>query len=413
MSATKILQDYGIMPNQKKKDESVVDFLESTTWFHAMTKAVQKHSEFMQPWKDGYDDMEYRYPDLPGPPTAPPTKGPDIDPITPVKGVCLISCYSPSTCEKNVECHANLSQCPSGLSPFECVNNQQWSAFLLTQFGSLPGEQLEINMDPTRVFPVEIKPNGGAWATEPDDRIIVYMTDAAGNKCQTILEVTCRPVECCTAPGYIAMTFDDASTPDTVAKNNSISVFVQDGCGPYTWSLLGASTGFSLGSASTSGVSNTLSLANTNCGGVGGHVAYATIQVVDDCGTTVSFRINAADGTWETIAGFGRTAVCDSVVCCGFSGHSCGVHGVWAVVYHSNTGLGGAYQAKWDVHRILNCSPPPGNDCRNAGTGNHTDGTGSTCGADTVLGSEYGCNDAQCCDCTGYLYYWTCGTDCF
>lgn len=73
--------------------------------------------------------------------------------------------------------------------------------------------------------------------------------------CSSIVKVYCK--ECPVTP---VMTFDDASTPDTIVPGNNITVYVLGGQGPFTWSVSG--TGYSLASASTTARQNTLGCAS-------------------------------------------------------------------------------------------------------------------------------------------------------
>jgi hypothetical protein len=92
---------------------------------------------------------------------------------------------------------------------------------------------------------------------------------------------------CDRCPVDPVMTFDDASTPDTIDPNSSISVYVTGGLGDYTWSVAG--TGYTLNNVTTSGVSNTLNCPAGSCGVEFG--ASASITVTDACGTAVNFKI--------------------------------------------------------------------------------------------------------------------------
>ena len=54
-------------------------------------------------------------------------------------------------------------------------------------------------------------------------------------------------------PPQLTMTWDYITSAETINENDSVVVAVQDGLGPYFWSVSG--TGFSLESASTEDVS--------------------------------------------------------------------------------------------------------------------------------------------------------------
>lgn len=395
---TIVRQDYGVQPNMKDKDESFVDFMQRTTWFTAMTKALQKHSEFMRPELGDYPNMEYAFPEpskgnLDVPPEL---KDSELFPNSP----CVITCYSPLYCDDNVKCHANIYNCPPGVDRHQCIANQTWQAALVS---SSPAVALQIDVDPHRVFPIEIKPNGvwSHWPDAPSDKIHVVMKDATGAICDTDLSVFCRTEDCCHRSDYVAMTFDNGSTPDQVAPNSSITVYVSDGCGPFVWSVVGA--GFTFTTSQTSGRTNTLNLANTACGGVGGHNYQGNITVSDECGTSVTATILATDGAWTNFYGFGRQSTCQLLACCG--PQTC-PGAPTSTVYHHAVGAN-KNEARWLMYVLNGCA----SDCREAGTGDHTFGGGSGCPADTIYGTEY-CAVSTCCDCSGTLDYWTCGGNC-
>lgn len=105
---------------------------------------------------------------------------------------------------------------------------------------------------------------------------------------------------CCSA--ITSLEFDDDSTPDTMNKDSTISVYVTDnGAGPFTWTT--SSYGYSLGATKTSGPSNTLTCVDGDCGTQGegaDYAPYATVTVLDSCDNTVSFVIRNVDGAdWD------------------------------------------------------------------------------------------------------------------
>jgi hypothetical protein len=122
-----------------------------------------------------------------------------------------------------------------------------------------------------------------------DGKALIHaqMKDPCGNLCGEDLEVTCK-----VCPPDIVMTWDEALSGKTVARNNSVGVYVQNGLGPYTWSVAG--TGFSLTHAETDVVSNTLSADATACG-------TATITVTDFCGDSVTGYVRCTTGQWSEI----------------------------------------------------------------------------------------------------------------
>ena len=82
----------------------------------------------------------------------------------------------------------------------------------------------------------------------------------------------------------------DSDNPATIARNDSdIEITISDGIGPFTWAVSG--TGFSLGSATTTGRSNTLNADGTACGS-------ATITVTDVCSDSDTGYVRCTSGQW-------------------------------------------------------------------------------------------------------------------
>jgi hypothetical protein len=334
-----VLQDYGVQPQMKKKDESFVDFMQRTTWFTAMTKALQKHSEFMRPELGDYPNMEYGFPEPPKGTLDIPSELKDSE-LLPGAGPCAISCYAPLYCDDNVKCHANLYNCPPGVDRRSCSDAQAWAASNINT-----GEKLTIvrsGLDAktgstigTPVFPIEIKPgSSGVWAhwpEAPSDQILVTMVDATGVHCQTKLSVFCRQEDCCHRSDYVKMTFDDPNTPDVISPGGSITVYVLNGCGPFVWSVSGA--GYSFATSVTTARQNTLSLVNGFCGnGVGEAAAIGTVTITDECGTGVSGIIRSTGGTWKNLY---VCAACPAGCIYGDCGDRDGLCDVQAYVYLS------------------------------------------------------------------------------
>jgi hypothetical protein len=145
-----------------------------------------------------------------------------------------------------------------------------------------------------------LRPVGGNWPLGNNTTVRITFKDGYGNTCRDDETIY---VDCCQDPTTPTFAFDDASTPDTIAKNSTISVYVTGGCAPYAWSVSG--TGFSLGSASTSGVSNTLTASNNNCGA--SQAAIATVVVVDNCGVSKSGIIKFTGGQYVEKGDVGHT----------------------------------------------------------------------------------------------------------
>ena len=66
--------------------------------------------------------------------------------------------------------------------------------------------------------------------------------------------------QCCTCDqGENPFTLDEDSSSDVVAPGGSITIYIDGGCPPYSWTVSG--TGYSFTSATTTGTTNTLNLA--------------------------------------------------------------------------------------------------------------------------------------------------------
>jgi hypothetical protein len=105
---------------------------------------------------------------------------------------------------------------------------------------------------------------------------------ASGQSCSaSILIQQCQDVT--------PLTWDWASSAETVGSPGSAAVYVLNGQPPFKWSVSG--TGFTMASSRTTGRSNTLVADSSACG-------TAQITVKDACGTTVQGEVRSTNGTW-------------------------------------------------------------------------------------------------------------------
>lgn len=309
-----ILQDYGVQPNLKKKDESFIEFIQRTTWFEAMTKALQRHSEFMQPWKDDYPQMEYSYPhpfvpDTPAEKRTPEELGYSVP--------CIISCFAPLYCDEPVKCHMSVYQCPPGVGWIDCIAAQQWSAYAVLG-GNPTGQALGLEVVPERVYPLEISAVG-EWPSVPGNtpvNLIVSGRDAVGNVCETDVRVFCYDRSPCDCDEADTFEVDEANSDETIAEGGTATVTVTGGCPHYTWSVSG--TGYSI---VPDGASNLMVATVTSASGTCGthYGTYATVTITDACGTSVTWVIrNTTDTSWKTCSsgsgncGFPVSGTCDA-----------------------------------------------------------------------------------------------------
>lgn len=114
----------------------------------------------------------------------------------------------------------------------------------------------------------------------------IYFDDAWYDCGCTMVSVDCLDCATCAAVAY-----DDAGSDDTIARNNSATVAVTGGCGPFSWTVSG--TGFTLDSATTSGLTNTLNADGTACG-------TAKITVTDACENTTDGFVQCTTGAWNS-----------------------------------------------------------------------------------------------------------------
>jgi hypothetical protein len=85
---------------------------------------------------------------------------------------------------------------------------------------------------------------------------------------------------------------DDASNPNTMASNTTISIYVLFGTPPFQWSVTGAS-GFTLGQSTTTARENTLIAASGACGS-------PRVTVTDKCNTEVEIVVRCTNNSgWK------------------------------------------------------------------------------------------------------------------
>ena len=222
-------------------------------------------------------------------------------------------------------------------------------------------------------------------------------------------------IDCCIDGGYAVPTIVGGSTDDTIDNGVPATITIENGCAPYEWAVTGL--GFTIDpDGDSDDLSATVSVTSGTCGV---HFdAACTITVTDGCGNAVSHRLRHTDGSWESIAGFSRSSSCEHVTCCG-AGACDGL--AYTYVYHDyNSGAAGfctsgvdaGCYARWRIHLATGSINPVACCDSDPDRCNHSLGGGSTCGADVILGAEYG-GGVGTCDCDGQLHYWTCtGANC-
>ena len=300
-------------------------------------RRLEKHSEFQRPWLfDDYLPMDEYYPV--------PFIYPDWPEMQPVVSETFIpenwdtTCWcdprvqSPLYCDSPVhvvmfpfsflEKSAKDGECADSGSFVVLVNGVRISQDRLTNF---------------TFFGFDIEPPEGGWTPVPpitgnreNVEVKIYSRlkrDATGKVigprgllCTAKERVFCYEREECDCAAADPFTFDDASTPDTIAPGGSISIYVAGGCGPYSWSVVG--TGYTLDSATTENgtVVNGLNSASGTCGVNYG--PFATVTVTDNCGDSVDFVIRNTGGHWSAVVVMSARCFGSCNACTG--GQECG-----------------------------------------------------------------------------------------
>lgn len=99
---------------------------------------------------------------------------------------------------------------------------------------------------------------------------------------------------CCTLATQISYS---SGNPATIGQSTEATITVDDGCGPFSWSVSG--TGYSFAQPKTASRSNTLIADGSACG-------TATITVTDDCADTATGYVRNTTGGWVQ-----KSAICE------------------------------------------------------------------------------------------------------
>lgn len=316
-----------------------IDAERETTYAEMVAKGVARHSEFMQPYlSDDYPSMDYLWPDMnlfgdvPGVNDALIEKTGGGGAASAFRFQCVISCtatISGSMCAtKNpLKCYYGaitgdgyvggwfLDEIPegfgginfiagSGATPVYGIPSKNWNLM-----GNENAYWFTVGYN-------DIGTASGGWYYHPVLDRWIYI-EAGRSTCYYDVRVNCP--QC---PPAVSISLDTDLTPDTIDPDDTVSVFVQDGLAPYTWELLSTypnscivvgTTGYSLGSAETSTVENTVQCVAGNCGTEFGPVV--GIQVTDACGETVTFSLRNTDGTAWTFKETGLGPGCAGSNC--------------------------------------------------------------------------------------------------
>jgi len=263
------------------------------------------HSENKKPYKiDDYGEMEYvafppwgfdwewpRFPDTPiydGPGTDPadnPYTGDDDDrppdEWLPFLGCVFSKPFTPASIDPGETSTAELQPrddkivaaimtgpCALIVSPVGCIATAPFSTQRATCTAVIRAND--------SIEGYQADPESGTV-----DCVLVLQT-ASGSSCSARATVSaCDPEN--------AVTWDSVNSATSIDQSQSVSVFVENGTAPYTWSVSGS--GFTMGSTKTTGMSNTLIADSEACGN-------ATITATDACGTSCTGNVQGTEGEW-------------------------------------------------------------------------------------------------------------------
>ncbi|MCK4826426.1 hypothetical protein KA005_62360, partial [bacterium] len=165
--------------------------------------------------------------------------------------------------------------------------------------------------------------------TDPDAIAYIEFVDIQFSDIRLAYIICTIKANCCTLATQISYS---SGNPATIGQSTEAAITVDDGCGPFSWSVSG--TGFSFAQPNTTSRSNTLITDGSACGS-------ATITVTDDCGDTAEGVVRCTTGSWCT---------CGSQVT-GGSSSSCGkgifddISGIYRYVGACETGLSETFTA--------------------------------------------------------------------
>ena len=304
----------GIKPFLEKPKVSFPDMMQRVTQTSRDWVTKEKHSEMIKPY---LADPDLSYPGMddlwptPYPNEFPPMDAGDwtnVDTGAPVTKLgCAISCRQIRGCDNPVRCYYMRVPADekSRVDGWMVIPHITYSGAALLAWKSTyqwPIEVGDIEWHPEAGLfgEIWINPPAGDWSnlyteTSPiTDTFLVLkiqFTQEDGSKCTDIVTVICDQCE-----DAVAISFDDASTADTIAPGGSITVYVKDGFPPYYWSVGGAA-GYSFATSATDVPQNTLSCANGSCG-----VEYdpkVTVTITDNCDTQCNGTIRSTGGQWS------------------------------------------------------------------------------------------------------------------
>lgn len=282
-----IVKDFGIQP-YRKCDKDYPEVIRTPTFKAANDATVVRESEFAKPYDESedYSGMEYAAPNWPGtdwPGMDYPDMGlpvPDFPNMYDPWKIYFRCNVDPCWCEgdtKTFAANCTYEIVKVKFFPPESDLSVAWTKNTIS-ITALSGIRDNESGYLTITMKANVPKGGTLWQGKYDP---VYGSHGG------ISVKECD--DCCDDSG---MAWDSDASAETVAQNNSCAVAITDSLGiggPYSWSVSG--TGFSLSSAQTTGLSNTLNAGGSACGA-------ATITVTGCGGAVVTGYVRCTTGHW-------------------------------------------------------------------------------------------------------------------
>lgn len=313
------MKDYARKPYM---GTSYYEFTRRPTRKHLQNIKLQKESEFEKPYrKDEYPEMQHFAPSsepppwtLPGwetpgtpgvptpetpsgswPPASPYPPGPPGDPGSPYPpGPPWWPDEDPP--RPNLRCPPNMECSPR--------NSKQVATdgCGLVFVGGMCGRHIVATLLPISDPGFKIRGSGNNFScehcqpsffvnvcyegTDPDARAYIEFVDIQFSDIRLAYIICIIKANCCTLATQISYS---SGNPATIGQSTEAAITVDDGCGPFSWSVSG--TGFSFAQPNTTSRSNTLITDGSACG-------TATITVTDECGDTATGYVRNTTGVW-------------------------------------------------------------------------------------------------------------------
>ena len=314
------MRDYG---RKSYMGKSYYEFTKRPSRKHLQNIKLQKESEFEKPYlKDEYSEMQYFAPlsepppwepDDPGsfwPPLPPDSPWPPTPPVPPVPPGPPTPPGPPGppgppespwwpdeeppppnhTCPSNMQCDPrNSGQVDADGCGLVFVGGMCGTA-ITARLLAVSSEGFKIKRISNNFSCEHCQPSAFAEVcysgSDADATAYIEFTDTQFSD-QRGASVLCTiKANCCELATQISYS---SGNPATIGQSTEATITVDDGCGPFSWSVAG--TGYSFAQATTTERSNTLITDGSACG-------TATITVTDGCGDTATGYVRGTTGQW-------------------------------------------------------------------------------------------------------------------